>query len=223
MSEREANEEATHGEVLRWSPTPHYVTTGLPNALASLLNIFWLPILIFYIIMIEPDDEAKGQDVGDGRTQDVQETKSQGGEANNTATQAQSSDDEHDNLPIAASIVGAPMAKIRAPRKRKEKRRTWEYVPAVVATATYWAGGVEGKRRRTMCSASYRDEDAQSDSENDPEELFRPQKEDECSSDDSGAEPFAKKKVPPPPNRPAPPANLAPSVPSRPCCSYIYL
>ena len=37
MSEREANEEAKHGEVLRWSPTTHYVTTGLPNALASLL------------------------------------------------------------------------------------------------------------------------------------------------------------------------------------------
>jgi hypothetical protein len=29
MSEREADEIATHGEVLRWSPTVHYFTTGL--------------------------------------------------------------------------------------------------------------------------------------------------------------------------------------------------
>ena len=29
MSEREADEKAKHGEVLRWSPTVHYVTTGL--------------------------------------------------------------------------------------------------------------------------------------------------------------------------------------------------
>ncbi len=45
MSEREADEDAKHGEMLRWSPTMHYVTTGLPNALASLLIIFWLPTL----------------------------------------------------------------------------------------------------------------------------------------------------------------------------------
>jgi hypothetical protein len=29
MSEREADETARHGEVLRWSPTLDYVTTGL--------------------------------------------------------------------------------------------------------------------------------------------------------------------------------------------------
>ncbi len=29
MSEREADEEAQHGEVHRWSPTVHYVTTSL--------------------------------------------------------------------------------------------------------------------------------------------------------------------------------------------------
>ncbi len=40
MSEREVDEESQYGEVLRWSPTMHYVTTGLPNALASLLIKF---------------------------------------------------------------------------------------------------------------------------------------------------------------------------------------
>ncbi len=49
MSEREASEEAKHGEVLRWSPTMHYVTTGLPNALSSLSITLWLTILTFYI------------------------------------------------------------------------------------------------------------------------------------------------------------------------------
>jgi hypothetical protein len=29
MNARETEEEAKHGEVLRWSPTLHYVTTGL--------------------------------------------------------------------------------------------------------------------------------------------------------------------------------------------------
>ena len=150
--------------------------------------VFLLPILTFDIFIVAKDDEAKNQD--------VEETKSEEGEE----TQAQSSEDEQDNLPIAASIVRAPgVSKKRAPRKRKVKGPTWEYVPAVEATATYWAGGVEGKRTRTMCTASYRDDDARSDSEDDPEELFKPQKDDESSSDDSATEPLAKKKVTPNP------------------------
>jgi hypothetical protein len=84
-----------------------------------------------------------------------------------------------------------------AARKRKQKRPTWEYVPAVDAPGTYWAGVVEGKRARTMCTVSYRDNDARTDSEDDPEELFKPQKEDESSSDDSATEPRAKEKVNP--------------------------
>jgi hypothetical protein len=47
MSEREADEEAQHGEVLRWSPTVHYFTTGLCAVsyllffiLSSVHNIF---------------------------------------------------------------------------------------------------------------------------------------------------------------------------------------
>ncbi len=67
MSKREADEEAKHGEVLRWSPTVHYVTTGLPNALASLLILFWRPFLTFFIFVLAPEDEARSQDVGDGR------------------------------------------------------------------------------------------------------------------------------------------------------------
>jgi hypothetical protein len=127
-----------------------------------------------------------------------EETKSEDGEEDNTATQAQSPDDEQDDVPIDASIVGAPKSKIPATRKKKEKRPTWEYVSAVDGTATYWEGGVEEKRTRTMCTVSYRDDDERSDSEDDPEELFKPQKDDESSSDESATEPIAKKKVPPP-------------------------
>ncbi len=47
MSEGEVDEEIKYEEVLRWSPTMHYVTTGLRNALASLLIIFCLPTLTF--------------------------------------------------------------------------------------------------------------------------------------------------------------------------------
>jgi hypothetical protein len=47
MSEREVDEESKYGEVLRWSSTMHYVTTGLPNALASLLIKFSRPTLTF--------------------------------------------------------------------------------------------------------------------------------------------------------------------------------
>jgi hypothetical protein len=119
MSAREADEEAKHGEVLRWGATMHYVTTGLPNALASLLILFWRPILTLFFIA--SDDEVKSQDVGDGRTEDVEERKSADGEEDSTVTQAQTSDDEKDNIPIAASIGGAPKAELPATRKRKEK------------------------------------------------------------------------------------------------------
>ncbi len=69
-----------------------------------------------------------------------------------------------------------------------------------------------------MCTASYRDDDARSDSEDDPEELFKPQKDDKSSSDESATQPIAKNKV-----TSHPPANLTASVASPACCSYIFL
>jgi hypothetical protein len=42
---------------------------------------------------------------------------------------------------------------------------------------------VEGKRKRTLANSSYCDEDARSDLESDPEDLFKPNKEDDSSSE----------------------------------------
>ncbi len=101
---------------------------------------------------------------------------------------------------ITFQLRGAPKSKRPASRKRKENRGTWSYEPAVDDASTYWDVGMEGKRRRTMCTASYRDEDARSDSNDDPEDLFKPHKDDESSSsEDSANEPIGKKNVPLPP------------------------
>ena len=85
------------------------------------------------------------------------------------------------------------------------KRQRWEYEPAVDSASKYWDKGVEGKRKRTVNKASYAEEDARSDSEDDPEELFQPQREEESSSESDNV-PIAKKVVslsfPPPPALP---------------------
>jgi hypothetical protein len=104
-----------------------------------------------------------------------------------TATQ----DDEGDNTPIAA----ASNVKRPALGRRKHKRQLWDYdEPAVDNTSKYWDVAVEGKRTRTLTKASYAEEDARSDSEEDPEDVFKPQRE-ESSSSGSGSEPIAKKLV----------------------------
>ncbi len=81
--------------------------------------------------------------------------------------------------------------------KNKEKRKTWEYVPVLDGPSTYWEGAVDGKRTRTLRTASYRDDDARSDSDDDPEDLFKPGKDDASSSDESATESIPKKKFSP--------------------------
>ena len=85
------------------------------------------------------------------------------------------------------------------------QRQRWEYEPAVDSASKYWDKVVEGKRKRTVNKASYAEEDARSDSEDDPEDLFQPQREEESSSESDNV-PIAKKVVsllfPPPPARP---------------------
>jgi hypothetical protein len=152
--------------------------------------------LTSFLLFLPSDDESKLPDVEEANIQDVEETKTQ---------EDNSSDDEQDNTPIAASIVKAPKGKRPATRKRKDQRQKWTYEPVVEGPATYWDGRVEGKRSRTMCTVSYRDEDARSDSEDDPAELFKPQKADESSSAESDNEVIAKKKVSTPPPSPLPP------------------
>lgn len=95
MSEREADEEAKHGEVLRWSPTVHYVTTGL----CAFCFFFWRPFLTYFLFILAPDDESKCQDSAEAKSQDGEETKTQEVEEDNR------SDDGEDNTPIAASII----------------------------------------------------------------------------------------------------------------------
>jgi hypothetical protein len=68
-------------------------------------------------------------------------------------------------------------------KKRKQSAQRWEYIPANESASTYWDKGVEGKRKRTIANSSYCDEDASSESENDPEELLKANKEDDCSSE----------------------------------------
>ncbi len=46
---------------------------------------------------------------------------------------------------------------------------------------------MEGKRKRTIANSSYCDEDARSDSESDPEDLFKPNKGDDASSESDDA------------------------------------
>ena len=117
------------------------------------------------------------------------------------ADETKSDDNEEDNAPIAASLLMAPMGKQvtkskgPAMRKTKEKRQTWAYVPVVDGPSTYWECGVHGKRTRTLRTASYRDDDVRSDSDDDPEDLFKPGKDYASSSEESVTEPSAKKKV----------------------------
>ncbi len=81
-------------------------------------------------------------------------------------TQSNSLGDEDDNTPIAASLLVGKKAKSVAQQKRKEKRQLWAYEPAADRSASkYWDVGVEGKRTQTVRKASYREDDARSDSE----------------------------------------------------------
>lgn len=97
------------------------------------------------------------------------------------AEEEQKDSGEGDNTPIVASLL--PKKK----KKRKESTQRWEYVPAIDSASTYWDKGVEGKRQRTIANSSYCDDDARSDSESDPEDLFKPNKEDDASSDSDEA------------------------------------
>ncbi len=171
MSEREADEMATHGEVLRWSPELHYVTTGLP---CCCLFSFYSGVLLNRTFL-PPDDEAKSQDVEERKSEDV--------EKSNTATQTKSVHDEADNTAIAVSLPAASNEKSRALGGRKPKRQLWEYEPVVDSASKYWGVEVEGKRTRTLHKASYAEEDARSDSEDDPEDAFNPQRKEESSSE----------------------------------------
>ncbi len=76
MSSREADECATHGEVLRWSPTLNYVATGLP---CCRLFSFYSGVLL-HRTFLHPDDETKT------KSQDVEETKSEYVEEDNTGS-----------------------------------------------------------------------------------------------------------------------------------------
>jgi hypothetical protein len=110
------------------------------------------------------------------------------------AEETKSDDNEEDNAPIAASLSKAPKvkqvttSKRPAMRKTKEKRQIWAHVPVVDGPSTYWQGGVDGKRTRTLRTASYRDDDARSDSDDDPEDLLKPGKDYASSSEESVTE-----------------------------------
>jgi hypothetical protein len=101
---------------------------------------------------------------------------------------ASSAEEEGDNTPIVASLM--PKKK----KKRKERTHGWDYVPAIDSASTYWDKGVEGTRKRTIANSSYCDDDARSDSESDPEDLFQPNKEVDASSESDDAV-SAKEKV----------------------------
>jgi hypothetical protein len=94
---------------------------------------------------------------------------------------ASSSEEEGDNTPIVASLL--PKKK----KKRKQSTHGWDYVPAIDSASTYWDKAVEGTRKRTIANSSYCDEEARSDSESDPEDLFQPNKEDDASSESDDA------------------------------------
>ena len=126
---------------------------------------------------------------------DDQNGKSSDDKVENTAAQSNSVNNEDQNGKSAAG------------KGRRAKRQLWEYEPAVDSASKYWDVGVEGKRTRTLNKASYAEEDARSDSEEDPEDLFKPQREEESSSE-SENEPIAKKLVTPPPTLPPFPTNF---------------
>jgi hypothetical protein len=150
LSEREADEMATHGEVLRWSPELHYVTTGAFCSCFSFFTGVQIDRTLF-----PPDDEAKSLEAEERKCEDIKEdntaaqAKSEEAEErktndfkeDNTVAQAKSSDDEEDNIPIAASLATAPKrtsadfedykewlskkTKRPVPLKKKAKRQTW--------------------------------------------------------------------------------------------------
>ena len=211
MSEREADEMATHGEVLSWSPELHYVTTGVH---CCCLFMFF-PGVQTHRTLLPPDDEAKSQDAEESKSEALMKV---------------------DNLPIAASIptslpiaasIPTPASKRisplsvdwesykawlkgePAPRKQKQattkkkpasrqKREFWEYYePALDNASKYWDVGVEGKRRRNLTKPSYAEDEARADSEDDPEDAFNPTTGEESSSESDNT-PIAKKIVSPP-------------------------
>lgn len=110
-------------------------------------------------------------------------------------------DDDGENMPIAALLLRSRKETSRARRQRKDKRQLWEYQPAVDNASKYWDVEIEGKRSRRSLKASYCEDDAQSESDNDSEEEFKLQREDAASSE-SDDEPSSKKKVTPSPQPP---------------------
>ncbi len=96
-------------------------------------------------------------------------------EGTNIAEEEHNDSSEGNNTPIVASLLPK--------EKKKASTQRWEYIPAIDSASTYWDKGVEGKRKRTIANSSYCDEDARSESESDPEDLFKPNKEDDCSSE----------------------------------------
>ena len=91
-------------------------------------------------------------------------------------------DDDGENMPIAALLLRSRKETSRARRQGKDKRQLWEYQPAVDNASKYWDVEIEGKRSRTLVKASYCENDAQSESDDDPEEEFKLQREDAASS-----------------------------------------
>jgi hypothetical protein len=56
MSGRETEEYAKHGEILRWIPTQHYVSTGLPCCISFL----FCSLVILHLTLLFIDDAARG-------------------------------------------------------------------------------------------------------------------------------------------------------------------
>jgi hypothetical protein len=112
-------------------------------------------------------------------------------------------------MDIAVLLAVASKSNSPALGRRKQKRQLWEYQPEVENASKYWDVEFEGKRTRTLNKASYAEEDARSDSEDDREDAFQPQREEESSSG-SDNEPITKKLVSPNP----PPHHLHPRPPN---------
>ena len=157
----------------------------------------------FFSFILPTEDKEKSQDVAKEGANIAEEEHKDSSEGDNTpivasllpkkkrkdvakegakiAEEEQKDSGEGDNTPIVASLL--PKKK----KKRKESTQRWEYVSAIDSASTYWDKGVEGKRQRTIANSSYCDDDARSDSESDPEDLFKPNKEDDASSDSDEA------------------------------------
>ena len=68
-------------------------------------------------------------------------------------------------------------------------------MPVHESEPCYWDVRVDGKRPRTLANASYRDDDARSESEDDPEDVFKPGREHDNSSESDAEVPSTTKVI----------------------------